>query len=316
MNNHLPSSPDSQTLLNTVVLEFLREQKRKRLWRWFIRSVIFLFIVFFVIKFILSSHGDDFSKTAHVGLIDLNGAIFANQDANADYFAKGLANAYKKPGLKALILRINSPGGSPVQASYMYNRLQTYRKEYPEIKVYAVCVDLCASAAYYVASAADEIYANESSLVGSIGVIYNGFGFVDALQKLGISRRLETAGRSKGFLDPFSPVDTKQQQQLQSMLNDIHQQFINSVKKGRGARLIIDDDTFSGLFWTGIRAKERGLIDGFASSGQVANDILKLDKVIDYTYKESFIERMGKSLGTAFANQIPHALGLTSGVSL
>jgi protease-4 len=230
-------------------------------------------------------------------------------------FIKGLNSAYENnKALKAVILRIDSPGGSPVQADYMYNSIQFYKKKYPDVKIYAVCVDMCASAAYYVAAAADEIYANPSSLVGSIGVLYNGFGFVDTMQKLGVTRRLHTAGINKGFLDQFSPDNPAQGQLLQTMLDLIHQQFIDRVKAGRGQRLVIDKDTFSGLFWTGIQAKERGLIDGFASSGQVARDIIKIDRVVDYTVQESVIERFSKQMGTAIANQLPLALGMKPGI--
>jgi len=312
---HTPSSDDSQTVLNQLVLEFMQEQKRKRRWRWITRIIFILLLIFIFFKVMTLSEVDlQEQKKAHIGLIDLNGTIFDGQAAGASNFAKGLDKAYKNTGMKALIIRINSPGGSPVQADYMFNALQYYRKTYPAVKMYAVCVDLCASAAYYVAAAADDIYANESSMVGSIGVLYNGFGFVDSLQKLGMTRRLQTAGVNKGFLDPFSPVEPGQEQLLQAMLNDIHQQFIAKVKQGRGARLKIDDQTFSGLFWTGIQAKERGLIDGFASSGQLAREVIKLDKIVDYTYKESVLERMSKSIGTAMANQLPEALGIKAGI--
>ncbi|MGQ3892272.1 S49 family peptidase [Legionella sp. CNM-4043-24] len=263
----------------------------------------------------LSDRDLDAKKAKHIGLIDVSGAIFDSQAAGANNFVKSLDNAYKSSGLQALIIRINSPGGSPVQADYMYNALQYYRKTYPAIKVHAVCVDICASAAYYVAAAADDIYANESSLVGSIGVLYNGFGFVDSLQKLGITRRLQTAGVNKGFLDPFSPVEPAQEQLLQVMLDDIHQQFIAKVKLGRGDRLKVDDQTFSGLFWTGTQAKERGLIDGFASTGQLARDVIRLEKMTDYTYKESMFERVSKSIGTAIADQLPLALGIRPGIT-
>ena len=175
-------------------------------------------------------------------------------------------------------------------------------------------MDACASAAYYVAVAADKIYANPSSLVGSIGVLYNGFGFVDTLQKIGVTRRLAISGKNKGFLDPFSPIQPGQDQLLQTMLTIVHQQFIDKVKEGRGDRLKIDDDTFSGLYWTGIQAKDRGLIDGFASAGQIARDVVKVDKTVDYTYKESVIERIGKNIGTAMADELPTALGIKPGL--
>lgn len=305
---------DSQTLLNQIVIEFMQEQKRKRRWRWVSRT---LWLAFFIIiaYFLFSSDTDKITGSKpHVGLVDLSGEIGDSTNANAENFAKGLDAAYKNSGMKALIIRINSPGGSPVQGNYMYNLLQYYRKTYPAIKTYAVCVDLCASAGYMVAVGTDEIYANESSMVGSIGVLYNGFGFVDALQKIGVSRRLQTAGANKGFLDPFSPVTAEQQQLLQVMLDEIHQQFIAKVKEGRGSRLKIDDQTFSGLFWTGTQAKERGLIDGLASSGQLAREIVKIDQVTDYTYKQNVLDRVSKNIGASMASQLPSALGIHQGL--
>ncbi|CDZ78613.1 Putative signal peptide peptidase SppA [Legionella massiliensis] len=317
MNNSVNNeNPDSQTLLNQIVIEYMREQKRKRRWRWVMR-ILFLVLILIVAYNIFSYSEDDKSSHSkpHVGLVDVNGSIFDSQSASAENFVKSMDEAYESTGLKAVILRINSPGGSPVQADYMYNAVKYYRDKYPEIKVYAVCVDMCASAAYYLAAAADEIYANPSSMVGSIGVIYNGFGFVDSLQKVGVTRRLQTAGVNKAFLDPFLPENPDQAKILQGMLDDIHNTFIERVKAGRGDRLKIDDSTFSGLFWTGQQAKERGLIDGFASSGQVAREIVKIEEVIDYTYKQSVFERMAKNIGTAIVNQIPVAMGLKRGLS-
>lgn len=303
---------DSQAALNLMVSEYIRQQKSKNRWRWFIR--ILILIVLLVILYQQFADDDLSTHTKpHVGFVDLNGAINDTQSGSAENFAKGLDNAYKNSGLKALILRINSPGGSPVQADYMFNTISYYRKKYPEIKVYAVCVDVCASAAYYVAAAAEEIYANPSSMVGSIGVLYNGFGFVDTLQKLGVTRRLQTSGINKGFLDPFSPVSAEQNQLLQSMLNQIHEVFIARVKEGRGKRLQIDAETFSGLFWIGQKAKDRGLIDGFASSGQIARDLVKVDQMVDYTYKQSVFDRVAKNIGTAIADQLPLAMGLKEG---
>ncbi|MFC3907879.1 S49 family peptidase [Legionella dresdenensis] len=316
-NSSPNNTPDSQTLLNQIVIEFMREQRRKRRWRWITRILVLLLAVWIFFQgFGFSEDSKGWKTKPHVGLIDINGEIFDTSDANAENFTKGLDAAYKNSGLKALVLRINSPGGSPVQADYMYNSLKRYQAMYPGVKVYAVCVDMCASAAYYVAAAADQIYANEVSMVGSIGVLFNGFGFVDAIQKLGVTRRLRTAGANKGFLDPFSPVVPEQEQYLQTMLDEVHQQFIAKVKQGRGDRLQIDNLTFSGLFWTGMEAKTRGLIDGFASSGQVARDIIKIDQVVDYTYKESVFERVSKNIGTAMADRLPAALGLQPGIKM
>lgn len=314
MNNSVSNdNNDSQASLNQIVIEFMREQKRNRRWRLIWRFVVMLVILFgFIYLFIVSDEEKIQRSKPHTGLIDVTGGIFDSQNASAENFVKSVENAYGNSGLKALIIRINSPGGSPVQADYMYNTVRYLRTKYPDIKIYAVCVDMCASAAYYLASAADEIYANPSSMIGSIGVLYNGFGFVDALQKLGVTRRVQTAGVNKAFLDPFSPISPEQSKILQSMLDDIHHVFIERVKEGRGSRLKIDDLTFSGLFWTGNQAKERGLIDGFASSVEITRDLVHVEQVIDYTYKQNLFERFAKNIGTAIADQLPVALGLKS----
>ena len=306
---------DSQALLNEVVLEHLKEQKRKRRWRWVFRFIVLLLIALVAYKIVQSKalRGENSSKP-HVGLIDIEGAILDGQSASADNFAKSLDQAYKNDAMKALIIRINSPGGSPVQADYMFNTMQYYRKKNPNIKTYAVCVDLCASAAYYVAASTDEIYANPASMVGSIGVIFNGFGFVGTLEKLGVSRRVQTAGVNKDFLDPFSPVNPNQQQTLQVMLDQIHQQFIARVREGRGARLKENDSIFSGLFWTGVTAKELGLIDGYASAGELAREKIKITRMIDYSYKDSLVEKFAKGIGSAAAKQLPIAFGVQPGL--
>lgn len=308
------STTDSQVLLNQIIIDYMKEKKRKNRWRWFLRILFLCFMAFGLYK-ILRADVDDIGNNTkpHVGIVDLNGEINDGGAATADDFAKGIDAAYKNKGLQALILRINSPGGSPVQAEYMYNTLKYYRTKYPAVKTYAVCVDLCASAAYYVAVGTDKIYASPASMVGSIGVLYNGFGFVDSMQKLGITRRLQTSGANKGFMDPFSPITEAQQQKLQVMLNIIHDQFIARVKEGRGSRLVIDEDTFSGLFWTGEQSLARGLIDGYASSGQLARDIIKVDEVVDYTHKPNLFDRMSKNLGTALADELPLSLGLKPG---
>ena len=301
---------DPQTVLNQVVLDYLREQKRKRRGRWVWRGVILLLILSFSYK-IPGVMNDDSALKAkpHAGLIDINGTIFATESGNADDFLKGMESAYKSKGLKAVIFRINSPGGSPVQADYIYTIIRHYHERHSKIKTYAVCVDICASAAYYIAAAADEIYANPASMVGSIGVLYNGFGFTDTLQKVGVTRRLQTAGVNKGFLDPFSPEKPEQKAFLQTLLNDVHEQFINKVKEGRGSRLKIDDLTFSGLFWTGQQALDRGLIDGFASAGDLARTTIKVHQLIDYTYTESMFDKVSKTIGTIAGNPLA-ALGL------
>lgn len=313
MNNS--NGKDSQFLINQIILDYMKEQKRKRRWRLLTRF-IFLIIIGFIVYQVYISGKEDLtgSASAHVGLIDLNGEIMDGKPASADNFLAGMVAAYKSSNLKALIIRINSPGGSAVQAEYMFNTIKYYRNKNPNIKVYAVCVDLCASAAYYLAAATDQIYASPSSMVGSIGVLYNGFGFVDLIQKLGVSRRLQTAGVNKGFLDPFSPINDQQKQDLQAMLDIIHQQFINRVKEGRGERLKIQEDTFSGLFWTGEQSLPRGLIDGFGSSRQVARDIIKIDHIVNYTHKQNLFDRVSKNIGTALADELPVSLGMKPGI--
>lgn len=309
------SQLDAQQLLNRCVLEYFQEQKHKRRWRWVWRMILFLFIVWFLYSIISTKVAEVAAQSKdHVGLIDINGNMFTEESNNADDFMKSMTKAYKNPSMKAVILRINSPGGSPVQADYIYNAIDYFRQKHSKIKVYAVCEDICASAAYYVAAAADEIYASPASMVGSIGVIFNGFGFVDAMQKVGVTRRAQFAGKNKNFLDPFTPQNPEQENKMQIMLDLVHKDFIDKVKKGRGARLHVNDDTFSGLIWTGIQAKEMGLIDGFASSGQLARNTIKIDRVVDYTSKQSVWQQMSRSVGTAFANVLPHALGLRQGL--
>ena len=314
MNNDLSSNPniDSQALLNQIVLDYMKEKKRKRIWRWIYRIIILLVIAFFAYQVLSDNDDKGGNSKPHVGVIDLNGEI-SDLKVNADDFAKGMSSAYKNDGLKALILRINSPGGSPVQAEYMYNTINYYKKKYPDIKTYAVCVDLCASAAYYVAVAADQIYASPASMVGSIGVLYNGFGFVDLMNKVGVERRLQTAGANKGFMDPFSPETDLQKQKLQVMLDIVHQQFIDRVKAGRGNRLHIDDEIFSCLFWTCDQALDKGLIDGFASSGQLARDTIKEDELVDYTFKPNLFDRVTKGIGAAIADELPQSMGMKPG---
>nr|WP_241480386.1 S49 family peptidase [Legionella norrlandica] len=292
-----------------------KKKSEKRLWKWIIRAAILVVIVFSSYKIMLLAESTEASKDKdHIGLIDINGEISDSSSASADNFTKGIDKAYKSKGLKALIVRLNSPGGSPVQAEYIYNVLQYYKKLKPNIKIYAVCVDMCASAAYYVAVGADEIYASPASIVGSIGVLYNGFGFVDAIEKLGISRRLQTSGINKAFLDPFSPISDSQKQKLQTMLDIVHKQFIDRVKEGRGNRLHINDETFSGLFWTGEQALASGLIDGYASSGQLAREVIQIANVVDYTYKQNVFDRLTKNLGTAMVDELPVALGIKPGL--
>lgn len=315
MNNNpsTDSSQDSQSLLQLMVLDYFKEKKRQQRWRWFVRA-IWISILVIGIYCVFFYKNSSVGNKEHVGLLDISGEIADSKTGSADNFSKGIQNAYKNKGIKALILRINSPGGSPVQAEYIFNTIKYYKTKYPEIPIYSVCVDLCASAAYYIAVSTDKIYASPSSMVGSIGVLYNGFGFVDGMEKLGVTRRLFTAGVNKGFLDPFSPMIDYQKQKLQTMLDVIHQQFIARVKEGRGSRLKANDEVFSGLVWTGEQALDLGLIDGLGSSGQLAREIIKIETVVNYTAKQNVFERMAQNMGSAMADELPLSLGIKPGL--
>lgn len=306
---------NSQEVVNQLILDHLMERKRKQKWRWFMRGLFLLVVAWIIVDAFISHRADIAARVGpHVGLIDVKGTIADKQAASAENFIESLDSAYENKAMKALVFRIDSPGGSPVQADYMYNAVKYYKKKHPNIKTYAVCMDLCASAAYYLAAAADEIYADPSSMVGSIGVVYNGFGFVDTMQKVGVSRRLQTAGAHKGFLDAFSPEKPEDAAYLQKMLDIVHEQFIDKVKEGRGDRLKIDNETFSGLLWTGVQAKSSGLIDGFGSSEDVLHNVIGEKHFVDYTTKENVAELLAKNLGSAFLGQLPSALGLKPGL--
>lgn len=302
-----------QQALRDLLTESIKEQRRRRRWGIFFKLFWIAVIAAVVISFVGSG---DKHKTLlaepHTALIKIDGPIMPDTEANADNIVTSLRQAFKSKGTKGIILRINSPGGSPVQSHYVYNEIMRLRAENPKIKVYAVCSDICASGAYFIASAADQIYADQGSLVGSIGVIMDGFGFVDTMKKIGVTRRVYTAGDHKAFLDPFSPVKPGEVQYVDGMLDQLHNEFIDCVKKGRGDRLKITKDTFSGLIWTGIAAKDMGLIDGFGSSGEVARNIIKAPKMLDYTVKSSYFERIANRVGVSAGTSFAKSVGLKS----
>ena len=243
----------------------------------------------------------------HTAIVELRGEISASSVSSAANINEGLKNAFKDKNTQGVILRINSPGGSPVQAGYINDEIQRLRAKYPDIPLYAVIEDICASGGYYVAVAADKIYVDKASIVGSIGVLMNGFGFTGTMEKLGIERRLLTAGKNKGFLDAFSPSNPQQQQYAQGMLNDIHQQFIQVVQKGRGNRLKDKPEIFSGIVWTGKKSIDLGLTDALGSADYVAREIIKAESIVDFTTKENFVERFAKRLGSASTNALINA---------
>ena len=279
----------------------LQEQRRARRWGIFFKLLGFAY--FFILLIVLVGGVNKGELTAstepHTALVDLIGVIAEGQEASADNVVAGLRSAFKNENSKAVILRINSPGGSPVQSAYINNEIMRLRDLYPDKPLYAVVADICASGGIYVAAAADEIYANESSIVGSIGVVSGGFGFVEALDKLGIERRVRTAGEHKALLDPFSPEKPFEKDHIQGLLDELHQEFIDVVKKGRGERLANDPELFSGLFWSGSKALELGLIDGLGSAGYVAREIVGAEDIISYTKKEDILERFAGSIGSA-----------------
>lgn len=244
----------------------------------------------------------------HTALVQLNGVIAPGTDANADIIIESLRKAYDNTQVAGVVLRIDSPGGSPVQAGRINAEIRRLRTLHPKVPLYAVIDDICASGGYYVAVAADKIYADKASVVGSIGVLMNGFGFVDALQKLGIERRLLTAGDHKGFLDPFSPQNPEDADHARELLQAIHSQFIEVVKDGRGARLKDDPRLFSGLVWTGDQGIELGLVDALGDTDSVAREVFKADKVVDYTVRPAYFEKLIRSAGGEAASSLLNAL--------
>ncbi len=281
----------------------LKEQKTARRWGIFFKLLTFGYVTFLLFMlFHWRGDGDVISSGQHTALIQLEGVIDAKGDASAEKITGALQSAFKDKNTLGVILRINSPGGSPVQSGIIYDEVRRLRGVYPNIPLYVVVEDVCASGGYFVAASADKIYVNKASLVGSIGVLMDGFGFTGGMDKLGVERRLLTAGENKGFMDPFSPVDPKQKEYALSMLNDIHQQFIAVVKQGRGKRLKDDPELFSGLVWTGKRSVELGLADGYGSVESVARDVIKAEQIVDFTEKSNPVERLAKRFGAAAAS--------------
>lgn len=309
------SDPSANKILSRLADDYLKEKKRKRRWSVFFKLIFSMLVLFVLWKAWSGEKSAIITDESHVALIDIQGVIADDYYAsNADDIAKGLRNAYDNKKVKGIILRLNSPGGSAVQADYAFNEIRRLRELYPEIPVYAVCTDVCASAAYYIAAACDEIYANPSSLVGSIGVLFNGFGFTGAMEKLGIDRRLLTSGPYKGLMDPFSPVNSTEKEHLQQLIDGVFETFKRSVIQGRGDRLQDSQEVFSGLFWNGINAKQLGLIDGFGSAGFVARDLLETEVIVNYTVQPSYFTRLARELGLSIGSRIVTESGLQPGL--
>jgi len=315
----LPATDDPQwerALINRMATEFLRQQRRSQRWGLVFKAGILLYLLLLAVIVIADGIGQRLGAVGeHTAVVDVDGMIAADTEASADRIVAGLRKAFEADNAKGVILRINSPGGSPVQAGYVYDEIRRLRKKYPDKPVYAVAADLCASGAYYIAAAADKIYVDKATLIGSIGVRMDGFGFQKAMEELGIQRRLLTAGQHKGILDPFSPLSQWDKDYLQGLLDQLHQQFINAVKEGRGERLADDDQLFSGLFWTGEQSVALGLSDGIGSTGSVARDVIGADETVEYTQKRDLLERFADRVGTAFASTLVELTGL-GGASL
>ncbi|GMQ87832.1 MAG: signal peptide peptidase SppA [Gammaproteobacteria bacterium] len=308
-NDKRQTSEWQQGVINKLAFAAVNEQKRARRWGIFFKILMFIYLAV-----ILYLYTPDVDVTAagsgkHTALVELTGVIAADKEANADDVVAGLRDAFENKNTAGVILRINSPGGSPVQAGYINDEIGRLRKEYPDTPFYVVISDICASGGYYVAAAADKIYADKASIVGSIGVRMDGFGFVDAMQKLGVERRLLTAGKNKGFLDPFQPAKQADIEQVQKLLDDIHRQFIDVVTAGRGDKLKDDPDLFSGYVWTGEQAITLGLVDELGSTGYVAREVIGEETIVDYTQTEDWLTKFGKRFGTALGRGVGEVLG-------
>ena len=299
-------------LLERLSTASLNEQRRARRWGIFFKLLIFSYLFLLVFMAMQDPELDSVSAKGkgHVAMVEVNGMISDATKANADKIIEGLRDAFDNEKVKGVLLRINSPGGSPVQSDYVYREIKRLRELHKEIPVHAVIVDVGASGAYYIASAADNIYVNPSSIVGSIGVLMNGFGFTGAMDKLGIERRLLTAGDSKGMLDPFTPLQEDEAAHVKGLLNNIHKHFIDAVKEGRGDRLRGDQNLFTGKFWTGAQSIELGLADAIGDVDYVAREVIKVDEVVDYTPKPDIFKRFADRLGTAMANVLGERMGL------
>ncbi len=302
-------------VLEKLALSAIQEQRRSRRWGIFFKVLTFTYL--FIILYLILGYGDgSHSSGKHTALVELEGVIAPNNTASADNLIAGLQAAFEDKNTKAVVLRINSPGGSPVQAGLVNDEIRRLRALYPAIPLYAVVEDICASGGYYIAAAANKIYVNKASIVGSIGVLMDGFGFTGTMQKLGVERRLLTAGTNKGFMDPFSPRNAKHEEFTKKMLEDIHQQFISVVREGRGKRLHESPEIFSGLFWTGQKSIEMGLADEMGSLGSVARDVVKVDNIVDFTTHEGFADRLAKKFGAGVASAFPGFSGQLNGMTL
>lgn len=285
--------------LENIALSALHEQKIARRWSIVFKSLTFFFIFTLLFLGFGAERAPGVSSSKHTAMIELSGVIGEKDEVNAKDFFESLRRAYASSGTQGIILKINSPGGSPVQAGMINDEIKRQKLLHPKIPIYAVIEDICASGGYYIAVATDNIYVDKASIVGSIGVLMDGFGFSETMKKVGVERRLMTAGTNKAMLDPFSPVNPKQQAYVQTLLNEVHQQFITVVKEGRGSRLKESPEIFSGLFWNGESSVKLGLADAIGNYDFVAREIIKADTIVDFTTYESFADRFARKFGAS-----------------
>lgn len=299
---HPPNNDSSweRKTLEKLVFAALDEQRAKRRWGIAFKALGFVYLLAVLVAVVDWGTGAEHQER-HTAMVNLIGTIEAKGDASAENLVAALNSAFEEKNAVGVILRINSPGGSPVQAGIVNDEIRRLRGKFPDKPLYAVVEDMCASGGYYVAAAADNIYVNKASIVGSIGVLMDGFGFTGTMDKFGVERRLLTAGENKGFLDPFSPQAPQHKAHAQLLLDDIHKQFIDVVKTGRGKRLKETPEMFSGLMWTGAQSVQLGLADGYGSVDSVARDIIKAEKIFDYSVKDNIAERFAKRLGAGTA---------------
>ena len=292
-------------LVTKLASAALKEQRRARLWGIFFKLLTFAYVTLVLIMAVdWQGRTDLGGGKKHTAMVEVNGAIGPGTEASAEKVTTALQAAFKDKNTQGVVVRINSPGGSPVQSQTIYDEMRRLRTKYPDIPLYAVVEDICASGGYFVAVGADRIYVGKASIVGSIGVLMNGFGFTGLMDKLGVERRLITAGENKGMLDPFSPLDEKDKQHAQAMMKDIHEQFVGVVREGRGKRLKETPELFSGLIWTGQKSVEMGLADGIGSLEFVAREVVKAEEIVDFTQKENLAEKFAKRFGAGAASAV------------
>jgi len=295
-------------LVTKLATAALKEQRRARLWGIFFKLLTFAYITLILIMAVDWKSADVAGGKKYTAMVEVNGLIAPGTDASAEKITTALQAAFKDKSTQGVVVRINSPGGIPVQAQTIYDEMKRLRKKYPEIPLYAVVEDICASGGYFVAVGADRIFVGKASIVGSIGVLMNGFGFTGLMDKLGIERRLLTAGENKGMLDPFSPLDEKDKEHVKALMGDIHQQFIGVVREGRGKRLKETPEIFSGLIWTGQKSVELGLADGFGSLEYVAREVIKAEDIRDFTITEGIAEKVARRFGASISSAFVEAL--------